>query len=144
MLWLLNGDKPRIQKATADKKKLTPCTAVAYIEVVNDTNNNQTPAHIIAQQIGGGAFYMMGTQRRLAGDNGNSLTFNVRGTKRCKWIKITLDPSDTYSVKAFRVKRGKEEMILTGQAVNIYSDQLSEIIRDLTGLETRLPKITTA
>ncbi len=105
---------------------------------------NTTPANIIAQQIGGGAFYMMGTQHRTAADDGNTLVFNVRGTNKCKWIRITLDPCDTYSVRSYKVKRGTHERILIEEATDIYNDSLLEVLRRMTGLETRLPRVTYA
>jgi hypothetical protein len=120
-------------------------------------NTYNTPAQEIACQIGGGSFFMMGTDRKYALNEGKTLRFNVkcRGSK-CKAIGITLDPDDTYTITSYKRVRHdasipecirkhmapEYESILT--VVGIYADQLHDILEDMTGLVVRKPRVTFA
>ena len=89
-----------------------------------------TVANIIAQQIGGKAFYMLGTRYKVGDEK--SLRFDIRGCSKISHIRITLDPSDTYTVEFMKVRKMscKNVEILH----DIYADQLHEIIERKTGL----------
>jgi len=117
-------------------------------------NAYNTPAQEISCQIGGGAFYMMGTDKKYALNEGKTLQFNVkcRGSK-CKAIRITLDDNDTYSVTSYkRIRHDSSipacirkhlapeyEPIKTLEC--IYADQLHDVLEELTGLVVRKPRV---
>lgn len=98
--------------------------------------------NIIRQQIGNRAFVMMGA-KNLCGDE-TSLTFDVRGSKLANHVKVTLDPSDTYTVKVMKIRGNKLEAILagapgvivkvTGERDMVYADMLKPVLETLTGL----------
>ena len=89
----------------------------------------------INAQIGHKAFVMMGTNQKSGTQN--SLTFNVRGSKTAKNIKITLDPDDTYTVEFFNqgVRQAIKNGIVAAKTVKgLYVDQLHSTIEGFTGL----------
>jgi hypothetical protein len=91
----------------------------------------QTVSQNIAAQIGNCAFTMMGTRMKIA--SGNSLIFDVRGSKKVNKIVITLEPSDTYKIEFFKISR-KLVSQLVYSTDDIYNDQLKEVIERHTGL----------
>jgi hypothetical protein len=86
----------------------------------------QTVSQNIAAQIGNCAFTMMGTRNKIS--NGNSLIFDIRGSKKVNKIVITLEPSDTYKIDFYKGIK------LVYSTDNIYNDQLKEVIERHTGL----------
>lgn len=88
----------------------------------------------IARQIGGRAFYMMGTRSRVAVDNG--LWFDVRGSVRVNRVQVTLDASDTYTVK-FMKQRGQTCKTVS-ESDGVYCDMLQGVIEQATGLALSL------
>ncbi len=92
-------------------------------------------ASIIQDQIGHRALMMIGARELTA--TPNSLTFKVgRNAKGVTHVKVTLDPSDTYNVEAIRV-HGRNVTPKAGR-VDVYADQLQDVIGSLTGLYTSL------
>jgi hypothetical protein len=102
---------------------------------------DMTIANTILQQLGGRRFSMMTGARGFVASS-DSLSFRVPGTmtrNRINYVKITLTPSDTYTV-IFMVIRGttiKE----ASRHEDVYCDSLCELFRNVTGLETRMPRI---
>ncbi len=95
---------------------------------------DRTVAKTIAQQIGHRAFFMMGTKNRLADDR--SLSFDIKGCKRFNYIKITLDPTDTYIVEF--IKTRKHQIQTTVKFDMVYFDELHDLITTQTGLALSL------
>ena len=97
-----------------------------------------TIAKIIADQIGGGALYMIGAKQLT--DMGNGLRMKVmRNAKRVTHVLIELDPSDTYTVTFNRQKRAPSYEVETmGVVEGVYVDMLKSIIEDGTGLALSL------
>lgn len=93
-------------------------------------------ANTIAQQIGGKAFFLMGTRQKIG--TSNSLIFDIRGSKKANKIEITLEPSDTYRIDFYKNKRVKKffppESIRVHTSDDIYFDMLHEVIERNTGL----------
>jgi hypothetical protein len=61
----------------------------------------------------------------------NSVTFQVRGAKSGHaYVKITLEPDDTYTVDVFKVRRVKTEIRRTeiGLVEDVYWDMLVPVI----------------
>ena len=54
--------------------------------------------------------------------------FRVNGGSKRQYIKVVLEPSDTYTVISYRLKRVTDEHIDIQELNDIYCDQLSEII----------------
>ena len=60
-------------------------------------------------------------------DNENPyLQFKVRGLKFKGIVKVTLEPSDTYTVKFIKVK--KTEVTIKHTIENVYCDELADVI----------------
>jgi len=61
-------------------------------------------AKIIVSQLGNRGLTMLGASNLVAGEN--SLTFKIgRNGKSVSHIRITLQPSDTYTVESLRVRK---------------------------------------
>lgn len=103
------------------------------MEIKQDENGLQI-ANEIRQQIGNRCFAMLGAQHLAGGSN--YLSFKIRGSRKVTHIKITLDSDDTYTMTFYRITPTKHETVEELQ--HIYSDQLHEMIRDVTGLDTNL------
>lgn len=54
--------------------------------------------------------------------------FRVNGGTKRQFIKVVLQPNDTYTVISYRLKRVTDEHIEIVDLYDIYCDQLSEII----------------
>ena len=87
----------------------------------------------IISQLGG-----MGRLRAMLGardfvKSENSITFKWpnKDLSRGNTLKITLDPSDTYTMEFSAVRGGNSKLVKT--FTNIYADQLTSIFRDWTG-----------
>jgi hypothetical protein len=97
-------------------------------------------ARTILEQLGGKRFIVMTGAKNFSGDH-NSLTFRFptsedRESRRVNAMRITLEASDTYTVKTFYVYGGR----LTDVNSNgdIYCEDLQETFTDMTGLFTHL------
>lgn len=97
-------------------------------------NTAQNIGQTIADQIGGRAFMMLGAKDLMTFESG--LQFSIRGSKQASKIRITLDPSDTYTV-AFYAGRGLSIREVASVSM-VYSDQLRAVIESKTGLYTSL------
>jgi hypothetical protein len=94
-------------------------------------NDNVKIATVIRSQIGNRAFAMMGAKNLFA--NGPGLQFDVgTNAKKISRIIVTLDPSDTYTVKAYK-GRGINTK-LASEISGVYADSLNTVIESLTGL----------
>lgn len=94
---------------------------------------DMTVPNTIRQQIGNRAFFMMGA-KNLCGD-ATSLQFKICGSK-VTHIRVTLDPSDTYTVAFIRV-RGRKVTELASEE-GVYADSLNRVIASNTGLALSL------
>ena len=68
----------------------------------------------------------------------NSLTFKWpnKDLLRGNTLKITLDPSDTYTMQFYAVRGGQSKLVK--EFTDVYADQLTTIFRDWTGWAMRL------
>lgn len=98
-----------------------------------NTEKEMTVADTIVEQIGNRAFFMMGTRSRAR--SGNSLSFDVRGSKY-NYVKVTLEPSDTYTVEAMYYRHGR--LVRHEERVFVYAESLNAVIESLTGLRLSL------
>jgi hypothetical protein len=94
-------------------------------------NDNITVANTIREQLGRRAFAMMGAKNLFA--KGPGLQFDVgTNAKKISRIIITLDPSDTYTVKAYKGRGINTKLVSTTS--DVYADSLHTVIESLTGL----------
>jgi hypothetical protein len=100
-----------------------------------------TIATTILDQLGGRRFIAMtGARNFIAG--ANDLSFRIPGTmtrRRINAVRITLEPTDTYSVVFFAIRGVTVKEVSKHE--DIYADMLGELFRDVTGLETRMPVV---
>jgi hypothetical protein len=93
---------------------------------------------IILEQLGGKRFLAMTGAYSLTG-SADALSMRLpRGPagKRVGGVRITLDPSDTYTLVAFKLCGMK--VVESFRESGIYCDQLAETFTEATGLYTSL------
>lgn len=95
-----------------------------------------TVATTILQQLGGSRFVAMtGAKDFVGGDD--RLTFTVQG-KGCNRVRVTVDPSDTYTVQAMRYSPKNLTLRVVSEESDVYCDQLQDSFTRLTHLHTSL------
>jgi len=101
-------------------------------------------ASTILRQLGGWKFINMTGATYVVGDE-NSLAFSLprkRGYVKnaINKVRITLDPSDTYTIKFMKVGRrnGGFDIKIVAETSDIYCDVLQEVFTRHTGLTTRV------
>lgn len=99
-----------------------------------------TVADTILQQLGGRRFILMtGAKNLLNHSKENALSFRIPGTMthhKINYVKITLTPSDTYTMEFGRIYGTRYTVIEIVEGV--YCDMLTDIFTSKTGLETSL------
>ncbi len=103
---------------------------------------NMEIAQTIQRQLGGRQFaFMTGAKQFTGGENW--LSFRLPGGNFTRnginYVKITLAPSDTYTVEFKRIRGMKVMDVSTHE--DIYNDMLMDCFRRETGLETRMPRL---
>lgn len=105
---------------------------------------NLTVAQTILQQLGGGRFSAMtGAKDFLGSEAEKSLTFRLPSnfaTNGINRVKITLDWTDTYTVEAMKITKGRAGLKMTAIETRklVYSDDLQRVFTEMTGLDTHL------
>ena len=102
---------------------------------LTNTTEPKSAGQIIADQIGGGAFFMYGAKQIVASEN--YLLFRI-GRNAGNWnkIKITINGLDLYEVTFMKIRKLKVTREIT--AHNVPCDQLHKTIKNETGLASRL------
>jgi hypothetical protein len=99
---------------------------------MSNPTNLEVANTILAQLGGAGRLRMMTSAKDFLGDD-KSLSFrigkNARGVNK---VKVTLNPSDTYTVEVFRVRAGTVKAL--GSASDVYAESLVRNVEALTGL----------
>jgi len=91
-----------------------------------------TIVETIHNQIGHGAFLMMGAKMFMK-MNDNTLGFKIgRNSNSINWIEVKLNAKDLYDVSFYSV-RGLNRK-LKSSASDIYDDMLKQIIESNTGM----------
>jgi hypothetical protein len=85
----------------------------------------------IERQIGPKAFAMMGTGNQKWIDH-NCLIFDIKGCRKWRKIRVTLDADDTYTVAFFQIDRACR--VTSKEVRGVYCDMLHQIIEAETGL----------
>jgi len=102
---------------------------------------NMQVSQTILEQLGGRRFIAMTGAKRFVGGN-NTLSFKLPSTphyvaKGINGVRITLNPSDTYTVSFFK-SRGHNQPTLVEEHSEIYNDMLQDVFTMVTGLQTSL------
>lgn len=118
-----------------DNMNLTPLVQM-LLEATITSSSNQAVAQTIIQQLGGGRFRAMTGAKSFAAIE-NGVDFRIPGNtkSRINHVKIVLNSMDTYDVTFGRIQSNQLTVI---KSVNgLYNDQLEDIFRETTGLDTR-------
>lgn len=93
--------------------------------------------HILIRQLGGHHFIAMTGAKNFTHSK-NTVGFRLgRGAMdSINYVKVTLDPSDTYTMTFMRIRGAKVTVV--GSASDVYCDQLQTVFTDITGLYTTL------
>jgi hypothetical protein len=108
------------------------------------TEESKIIAQTIQRQIGLQYIPMIGAYNQLHHPEG-ALSFRFKAQaaqvngKRPNWIKVTLDPNDTYKVEFGRI-RGLDFNILKTME-NVYCDQLAPMIEETLQLRLSLGRM---
>lgn len=93
-------------------------------------------AQTILSQLGGNKFIAMTGAKNFC-TNGRDISFKVmRNASKVTHVNITLDPSDTYTVKFLKV-RGCDIKTIS-EREGVYWDSLQSVFEQNTGLRTSL------
>ena len=95
----------------------------------------------ILAQLGGNRFVVMTGARNLIGGKdylGMALPTARHDGKRVTHVRVTLDPSDTYTVEALSLNPRSRVTKTIVTVSGVYCDNLQAVFTDLTGLATHL------
>lgn len=94
-------------------------------------------AKTIRQQISPQTLMMMGAWNQTAHADGFS--FRFRGSRRVNYLRVKLDPMDTYTMEFCRIGRAPRFTISNEVSFErVYFDMLHSTIEKVTGLYTKL------
>ena len=105
----------------------------------------------ILRQLGGREFVMMTGAKDFSTINGSELIMTLpRNQSKANRLEITLDnATDTYNMRFYRFSPPKfkasgcvaEKVTEICSYTDVYFDQLRELFTEVTGLDTRMPRI---
>lgn len=101
-------------------------------------SNNEVALNILSQ-LGRGTLFMLGFKKGTMLHSDDSLSFRIRGSRTVNHIKITLNPSDDYTIVFGRIRGIDYKVVSTVEG--IYCDALHGAIERATGLATRMPQV---
>ena len=118
-----------MRKRTLKGSSPDPTGVLLYMS----TTTNQEVAKTILSQLGGSGRLsaMIGAHTFTSGANSLSFKIKARAKNGIKGIRITLDPSDTYTVE-FLAIRGLN--VKSDAVPMVYCDSLKSLIESKTGL----------
>lgn len=93
-------------------------------------------ANDILTQLGGNKFVMMVGARNLVHHPEGALSLAFKMFPKANYLKVTLNAMDTYDMKFLKVT--KKGFAVHKEFTNLYNDQLQEIFKEVTGLNTHL------
>ena len=98
-------------------------------------------AEIILQQLGGSRrlSVMIGARHFGSAQNGQELSFEFRGSKKAKWVKVLHNGRDLYDVKFLALPKkadsdGIKLPVVVGEFADIGCENLKEVFEKFTGL----------
>jgi len=114
-----------------------------------------TVAKEILAQLGGRKFLLMTGCKDLVGDEKSLRMRLARNKSRANYLEITLGGDDLYTMRFYYFRKGHYKVLPEQGKVlevpmvekeikrveGVYCDMLCSIFTDVTGLETRMPRI---
>jgi len=97
-------------------------------------NTTTTVATTILEQLGGPGRLAAMTSARNFLDHGNALSFKFKGSRKVNYVKVTLDPSDTYTVEFGKLNARSLEYKVVETLDGVYADMLVDLFEKTTGL----------
>jgi hypothetical protein len=94
-------------------------------------------ANTIRDQIGQVALRMIGARDLVGSERGLSFRIGSGAPKRATHVRVTLDPSDTYTVTACQYSKRALEMRTLSEESGLCWDSLRDSIERQTGFYTR-------
>jgi len=107
------------------------------IERKNKMSDKLQVAKTIYQQLGGNKFKCMVGGENFGGTE-NSLSFRFKMCKKATHCKIILNSTDLYTVNFYKITKKTRDLSPVKTYDMIYNDQLEDIFKEFTGLNTRL------
>jgi hypothetical protein len=98
---------------------------------------NNAIAKTILEQLGGNRFLAMTGAHSLTFE-ASSLTFKLPTISKVWAVKIELEPSDTYTVTAYKRRRAPVYFEALEPVGDVYAENLAAVFKSLTGLDTHL------
>ena len=93
-------------------------------------------ANEIRSQLGRGTLYMLGAHNLIT-DDGNNLSFKIKGSKKVNHINIIyIESLDLYTMEFKKIWGLKVKDVAVID--NVYADQMHSLIEENTGLCTSL------
>lgn len=95
-------------------------------------------AQTIYSQLGGNKFAVITGAKHFIGskEKDNFLAFDFKMCRKANKCKITLNAMDLYDIEFFKMKPSKMECPKVKEFNGVYSDQLTDIFKSFTGLDT--------
>ncbi len=96
--------------------------------------SDTTVAKTILEQMGGAGKIraMVGVKTFIASNDG--VSFQFKGSRKMNYVKITLDPSDTYTMTLYKFMPKKMELKKIVEFDGLFWDQLKPVFERETGL----------
>lgn len=93
-----------------------------------------TIAKTIIEQMGGAGKIraMVGVKTFMVSEDG--VSFQFKGSRKMNCVRITLDPSDTYTMTLYKLMPKKMELKKIGEFDGLFWDQLKPVFERETGL----------
>ena len=92
----------------------------------------------VLNQLGGNKFIAMtGAKDFVKDDAKQMIAFKIgRNAKSINYVRITLNPMDTYDMEFIMIRAGK--LTVKSKAEGVYNEQLQEVFKEHTGMNTHL------
>lgn len=116
---------------------------------MNEKDMRIARAETILEQLGGRGFRAMcGVKNPVAIDDGIQFQIGRGALNNITHVVVRLDPSDTYNIEFGKIGRQKNEFggftpvwRVVEARQGVYADQLPEVFSEVTGYETRMPRV---
>ena len=93
---------------------------------------------ILAQLGGRKAAFMIGMKFATTREDGVGVRFAARAKNGANHVEITLDPSDTYTVKLYSIRGRVPRPKMLSEHTDVYADSLRSLFTGETGLYLNL------
>jgi hypothetical protein len=104
---------------------------------MTNTQANQQIAQEIYRQLGGNRFAVMTGSKNFAYDGAALQMHLARNKSTAKYLKITLEANDTYTMVFSKLTKNYE-LVVVAEFEDLYADMLQDVFTSFTGLYTSL------